>query len=136
MTLRWISLVPSPTIISQRLDKILQGAGVTLSSVASDVLGRSGRAMLDALVAGSRDPEALAELARGVLRKIPALRAALTGRFTAHHALLVGEVLAKLDYLEEAGHRAALGRDRPGDRPFRPAGRAARHGPGDRPPRR
>lgn len=88
---------------AQRLDKILQDAGIKLSSVASDVLGRSGRAMLEALVAGSRDPETLAELARGALRrKIPMLRAALTGRFSAHHALLVGEVLAKLDYLDEA----------------------------------
>lgn len=98
---------------AQRLDKILQDAGIKLSSVASDVLGRSGRAMLAALVAGSRDPEALAELARGALRrKIPALRAALTGRFTAHHALLVGEVLAKLDYLDEAIGRLSVEIDR------------------------
>ena len=98
---------------AQRLDKILQDAGIKLSSVASDVLGRSGRAMLAALVTGSRDPDALAELARGALRKkIPALRAALTGRFTAHHALLVGEVLAKLDYLEEAIGRLSVEIDR------------------------
>jgi transposase len=104
---------------AQRLDKILQDAGIKLSSVASDVLGRSGRAMLAALVAGTRDPdaahdpEALAELARGALRrKIPALRAALTGRFTAHHALLVGEVLAKLDYLDEAIGRLSAEIDR------------------------
>jgi transposase len=71
--------------------------------VASDILGVSGRAMLSALVAGTTDPHVLAELAKGKLRtKLPALRAALTGRFTGHHALIVGEILAKLDYLDEA----------------------------------
>jgi len=88
---------------AQRLDKVLQDAGIKLSSVASDVMGVSGQAMLRALVAGERDPGALAELAKGTLRrKIPALREALVGRFRAHHALLVGEILAKLDYLDEA----------------------------------
>jgi transposase len=98
---------------AQRLDKILQDAGVKLSSVASDVLGRSGRDMLDALVAGSRDPEILAELARGQLRrKLPALQAALTGRFGAHHALLVSEVLSLLDYLDESIERLSAEIDR------------------------
>jgi transposase len=88
---------------AQRLDKILQDAGIKLSSVATDVLGVSGRAMLATLVAGGNDPDALAELARGRLRtKIPALREALTGRFSTHHALMAGEILAKLDYLDEA----------------------------------
>jgi transposase len=71
--------------------------------VAGDILGRSGRDMLQALVAGTRDPGVLAELARGKLRsKLPALRQALQGRFGAHHALLVGQILAKLDFLDEA----------------------------------
>jgi len=88
---------------AQRLDKVLQDAGIKLSSVASDTLGVSGRAMLAALVGGTRDPEALAELARGALRKkLPMLREALFGRFNANHALLVGEIMAKLDYLDEA----------------------------------
>lgn len=88
---------------AQRLDKILQDAGIKLSSVASDILGVSGRRMLAALVEGGRDPDALAMLAKGTLRKkIPLLRQALNGRFSAHHALLVGEILAKLDYLDEA----------------------------------
>ena len=88
---------------TQRLDKILQDAGIKLSSVATDTLGKSGRAMLAALVAGDRDPEALADLAQGLLRKkLPALREALTGRFSGHHALIVGEILAKLDYLDAA----------------------------------
>jgi transposase len=88
---------------TQRLDKILQDAGVKLSSVAGDILGRSGRDMLAALVGGTRDPAVLAELARGKLRqKLPALRQALQGRFGAHHGLLVGQILAKLDFLDEA----------------------------------
>jgi transposase len=86
----------------QRLDKLLQDAGIKLSSVASEVLGVSGRAMLEALVAGTTDPDVLAALARGRLRaKLPQLRDALRGRFTGHHALLVGAMLAKLDFLDE-----------------------------------
>jgi transposase len=87
----------------QRLDKVLQDAGIKLSSVAADVLGVSGRAMLEALVAGSHDPQVLAALAKGRLRtKLPALREALTGRFrTEHHGLLVAQILAHIDYLDE-----------------------------------
>ena len=89
---------------AQRLDKVLQDAGIKLSSVATDILGKSGRDMLDALVRGTTDPEVLAELARGKLRKkIPALQRALEGRFVAtHHGLLVAHILAKLDFLDEA----------------------------------
>jgi transposase len=66
----------------QRIQKSLEDAVIKLDSVASDVLGMSGRAMLDALVAGERDPEVLAELALGRLRsKIPVSRQALRGRF-------------------------------------------------------
>ncbi len=87
---------------AQRLDKTLQDAGVKLSSVATNILGVSGRAMLKALVEGTRDPQVLAELAKGRLRaKIPALKEALTGRFGAHHALIVGTILSKLEFLEE-----------------------------------
>jgi transposase len=87
----------------QRLDKVLQDAGIKLSSVASETLGVSVRRMLDALVAGTHDPDVLAELARGRLRaKLPALREALTGRFRSeHHGLLVGQILAHIDYLDE-----------------------------------
>jgi transposase len=103
------ALIQERTRESQRLDKILQDAGVKLSSVASRTLGVSGKAMLEALVAGTRDPEALADLARGKLRaKIPQLRDALTGRFSDHHALVVGELLAHLDYLEEAAGRLSV----------------------------
>jgi transposase len=87
---------------ANRLHKALQDTGIKLDCVASDILGVSGRAMLDALVAGTTDPEILAELARGRLRaKIPALREALEGRFEAHHALVIGAILAHLDFLDE-----------------------------------
>src|SRR5437867_2190024 len=87
----------------QRLDKVLQDAGIKLSSVASRTLGVSVRLMLEALVAGTHDPELLAELARGRLRrKLPALREALTSRFRSeHHGLLVAQILAHIDYLDE-----------------------------------
>src|SRR3989442_9658894 len=87
----------------QRLDKVLQDAGIKLSSVASETLGVSVRLMLEALVAGTHDPDVLAELARGRLRrKLPELREALTGRFRGeHHGLLVSQILAHIDYLDE-----------------------------------
>jgi transposase len=86
----------------QRVEKTLQDAGIKLSSVASEVLGVSARKMLDALISGTNDPALLAELAKGTLRKkIPALREALQGRFTGHHALLVGQMLAQIDFLDE-----------------------------------
>jgi len=73
----------------QRMEKLLEDAGIKLSSVASDISGVSGRAMLEALIAGQRDPRALAELAKRRLRsKIPELTEALTGRFNEHHAFL------------------------------------------------
>jgi transposase len=88
---------------ANRLQKTLEDAGIKLSSVATDVLGVSGRLMLDALVSGTRDPEVLAELAKGALRKkLPALRRALAGTFKPHHTLIVSHILAHLDYLDEA----------------------------------
>jgi transposase len=88
---------------ANRLHKLLEDAGLKLATVASDILGVSGRAMLAALAEGTTDPGLLAELARGRLRqKLPALRAALTGRFRPHHALLLSHLLAHLDYLDES----------------------------------
>lgn len=85
-----------------RLCKVLEDAGVKLTSVASDVLGASGRAMIEALVAGTTDPTVLADLARGALRKkLPALRRALQGRFRPMHAFLLEQILAKIDFLDE-----------------------------------
>ena len=87
---------------ANRLHKILEDTGIKLDCVATDILGVSGRAMLDALVQGTTDPEVLSELARGKLRaKIPALREALVGRFEARHALIVSTMLAHLDFLDE-----------------------------------
>ena len=73
----------------QRLEKLLEDAGIKLSSVASDITGVSGRAMLEALIKGERDPAGLADLAKRRLRaKIPQLTEALTGRFAEHHGFL------------------------------------------------
>ena len=87
---------------ANRLHKALEDTNVKLDCVASDILGKSGRAMLDALVSGTTDPEILADLALGKLRKkIPELREALEGRFEAHHATVIGAILAHLDFLDE-----------------------------------
>ena len=83
---------------AQRLEKLLEDAGIKLSAVASDILGVSGRAMLEALIAGDRDPAALADLAKRRLRsKIPELTEALTGRFSEHHAFLARVHLDLID---------------------------------------
>jgi len=96
------ALIQDRTREANRLHKLLEDAGLKLATVATDVLGVSGRAMLTALVAGTTDPTVLADLARGRLRaKLPALRQALTGRFRPHHAFLLTQLLAHLDYLEE-----------------------------------
>ena len=88
---------------SSRLHKILEDTGIKLSCVASDILGKSGRDMLDALVTGTTDPVVLADLARGQLRKkLPALQEALVGRFEDEHTLVVGQILAHIDFLDEA----------------------------------
>ena len=86
----------------QRIEKLLEDALVKLSTVATDLLGVSGRAMLEALIAGEREPRVLAELARGKLRpKRAALIEALTGRFDAHHAELARMLLDEIDGLTE-----------------------------------
>ncbi len=93
----------------QRLQKILQDAGIKLSSVVSDIQGKSARAMLDALVAGVEDPAVLAQLALGQLRKkIPALQEALTGRFNHLHRILISEILANLDSIDETVERLGV----------------------------
>jgi transposase len=85
-----------------RLHKALDDAGIKLDCVATDIMGKSGRDTLDALVAGTTDPQVLADLARRQTRKkIPALREALEGHFDAHHALWVGAILTHIDFLDE-----------------------------------
>jgi transposase len=98
------SMTEERTRAVQRLDKVLQDAGIKLTSVASKTLGVSARLMLEALVDGTHDPEVLAELARGRLRaRLPALREALEGHFrTAHHGLMIAQVLAHIDFLDES----------------------------------
>jgi len=89
-----------------RLQKTLEGANIKLAAVASSIVGKSAREMLDALVAGAPDPAALAQLARGRLReKLPQLEQALRGHFAAHQQFLVAQHLAHIDYLDDAIER-------------------------------
>jgi transposase len=86
-----------------RLQKLLETANIKLSSVATDVMGISGRAMMEALLSGTTNPEVLADLARGKLRKkLPLLQQALAGHFRPHHRFMLGQILSHLDYLDEA----------------------------------
>ena len=85
---------------TQRLQKVLEDANVKLSSVVSQVLGVSGRMILDALCAGERDPDVLAQMAQRKLRaKIGDLRQCVPGRFNEHHAVMVQEIVAHIDYI-------------------------------------
>jgi transposase len=86
-----------------RLQKVLETANIKLAAVASDVLGKSGRDMLNCVIRGEQDAEALAELARGRLRaKLPDLRLALEGRVQPHHQFLLQQILAHTDFLEQS----------------------------------
>lgn len=86
---------------ANRLHKALEDTGIKLDCVASDILGKSGRSMLDALVSGTTDPEVLADLAKGKMRsKIPALKEALEGRFDHLHAVWIGAILEHIDFLD------------------------------------
>ena len=106
---------------ANRLHKALEPAGIKLDCVATDILGKSGRAMLDALCSGTTDPEVLAELARGRMRtKIPQLKEALEGRFDARRALLISAILAHLDFLDEQIERLSDAIEEQ-LRPFQPA---------------
>jgi transposase len=94
-------LIQTTAAVANRIQKVLEDANIKLGSVATDVLGVSGRDMLRALVAGQDDPQVLAELARGKLRsKIPALRQALHGRVTDHHRFLLQLLLDEMTHLE------------------------------------
>ena len=93
-------LVEDRTRVKQRIEKLLEDALIKISSVLTDVLGVSGRAMIEALTAGQRNPTVLAELARGRARRNrAALQRALHGRFTEHHARLARLLLGQLDEL-------------------------------------
>ena len=87
----------------QRLEKVLQDAGVKLTSVASMVWSASSREMIEAMIAGERDPVVLAQMAKGVMRKkIDRLEVALQGNFKPHHAILCRQVLDHLDFLDRS----------------------------------
>jgi transposase len=91
-------LVGVRTAEKQRVEKLLEDAQIKLSVVASDIFGVSGRAMLAALIAGERDPKALAQLARTRLRaKRSQLEEACTGHFSDHHAFLLARMLGRID---------------------------------------
>jgi transposase len=91
-------LVGVRTAEKQRVEKLLEDAQIKLSVVASDIFGVSGRAMLAALVAGERDPKALAQLARSRMRaKLGQLEEAFTGHFSDHHGFLLATMLGRID---------------------------------------
>lgn len=87
----------------QRLDKVLQDAGIKLSSVASHVLTKSGREMVEALISGETDPAVLARMAKGRMRpKIPQLTEAMQGMFGPHHAVVCRQILDHIDFLDHS----------------------------------
>jgi len=94
-------LVAEKNRAANRIQKILEDANIKLASVASDILGASGRDMLRALIRGETDAEKIADLARRQMRsKIPQLRPALEGKVTEHHRFMLAELLNHLEYLE------------------------------------
>ena len=94
------ALVGDQTGEKNRVEKLLEDAQIKLSVVATDIFGVSGRAMMQALIAGERDPQVLAQMARTAMRrKIPALEEAFVGRFSDHHAFLLTRMLARIDSL-------------------------------------
>lgn len=96
-------LTQARAAVVNRLQVILEDANVKLASVASDVLGASGRAMIEAIIAGESDPDKLAEMARRRLReKIPALRVALEGRVSEHHRFMLQLFLREVDFFDAA----------------------------------
>ena len=102
------SLLEERAAVVNRLHKTLEGANIKLAAVASNVVGASGRRMLERLLAGAADPAALADLARGKLRaKRPELERALAGQFGPHQRFLVAQQLAHLDFLDEAIDRVS-----------------------------
>lgn len=94
-------LVGEKTSIANRIHKLLEDANIKLACVATDILGKSGRDMLRALIAGNDDPGKVADLARRQLRgKIPELQRALEGHVTDHHRFVLKQLMDHLDYLE------------------------------------
>jgi transposase len=102
LTRQRVQLVNEHTAVANRIQKVLEDANIKLSSVASDILGTSGRAMIQALIAGEQDPQRLADLAQRRLRdKLPQLREALEGHVDEHHRFMLRLHFAHLDHLEQ-----------------------------------
>jgi len=94
-------LVNEKSAVINRIHKILEDANIKLGVVATDILGKSGRDMIRALIRGEEDPVQIAEFARRQLRgKIPQLRCALEGHVTDHHRFILNELMDDLEYLE------------------------------------
>jgi transposase len=101
LTRQRVQLIRQKTQGANRIQKTLEDANIKLASVASDVLGASGRAMLQAIIKGENDPIILADLARRKLRaKIPQLQEALSGEIQDHHRFLLGTLLEQVEFLE------------------------------------
>lgn len=102
MTRYRTTLVQERTRVVNRVQKLLEGANIKLSSVATDIMGVSARAMLAEVASGQTDPLLMADLARGQMRaKIPQLEKALTGIVLSHHRFLLAKQLAHIDFLDE-----------------------------------
>jgi len=97
-----VSLIQMRTQSKNRILKILEDANIKLSNIVSDVFGKSGRLILNALVKGERKPSELAEMALGRIRKnIPQLKEALDGKFTEHHAMMITICLQQIELLDD-----------------------------------
>jgi transposase len=102
LTRQRAQLIQERSRVSNRLQKTLEGANIKLASVASDVLGVSGRLMIQALIDGTQTPEQMAGLARRKLReKIPELREALSGKVTDHHRFMLRQLMEQVRHLEQ-----------------------------------
>jgi len=102
LTRQRVQLIRQKVQVANRIQKTLEDCNIKLSSVASDVLGASGRAMIAAIVKGENDPITLAELARQRLRKkIPQLQEALAGEIQDHHRFLLGMLMEQVEFLEK-----------------------------------
>jgi transposase len=96
-----VKLTEERNRVHNRIHKVLEDACIKLDTVASDILGKSGRSMIEAMIAGQEHPDWLADRAKGTLRgKRPALRLAMRGRITDHHRLMLGELMDDLEFAE------------------------------------
>jgi transposase len=102
LTRQRVQLIQEKSRVANRVQKTLEDANIKLASVASDALGASGRAMIQALIDGDKTPEQMADLAKRKLReKIPLLREALSGKVTDHHRFMLRRLMEQIEHLEE-----------------------------------